>query len=490
VTALRAAGAWTSPVLLAWLAALVFQGDASAPVIVLVALLAPLVALLRTPASVPINPAHGAIAAVGVGIVLWADFALIGDLAQIAGIHRWYALAVALIVVLLPLLSRELDALWPATIPVGLGACAVALVAIAGLTGATPWGAWNAVASRPIFTFDDRSAAVTDGRPVAKDTTLVFTEPHRVTAVAPGTYRVLERDGARLVARDWRLAIGDVLMLRPGDGLVVARGLRVRFEAGKRVPGVAPSGPVWADGTSMRRIPLALAVTGAAITMVGGASVLVGGAVPATMVGALAAPAALVLFVFAPVAFGVYTMYAAPELSVGAVLLTPLAHLPSAIGARHAAALGTLVGMGLVALFVGTAASLGRRFEMLSGLDGDRARAAWAVICGIAAAAAVFSTADASRLLLIGLGVLATVWLAPALAIPAGRTTVIGTTAMLAGSAVGLVSFASFALAGGWFPGDSAMLGQYPALGAAPLGWIAARLVARWQPAVDAVAVR
>src|SRR5207244_301183 len=66
--------------------------------------------------------------------------------------------------------------------------------------------------------------------------------PHRVTALSPGVYRVIEEGAQRSVTREWRLAAGDALTLRAGDRLALAAGTRIRFEPGKRVPGSAASG--------------------------------------------------------------------------------------------------------------------------------------------------------------------------------------------------------------------------------------------------------
>src|SRR2546427_10750682 len=75
-----------------------------------------------------------------------------------------------------------------------------------------PWTAWSRTASRPALTFGERSAWVTDGRRLERSTTLVFTEPHPVTALNPGVYRGVEEvvGGGRPppVPREWRLAPG------------------------------------------------------------------------------------------------------------------------------------------------------------------------------------------------------------------------------------------------------------------------------------------
>src|SRR5207253_1014082 len=108
-------------------------------------------------------------------------------------------------------------------------------------------------------------------RPLEGSTTLVFTEPHRVTALSPGVYRVIEDGAQRSVTREWRLAAGDALTLRPGDRLALAAGTRIRFEPGKRVPGSAASGVAWAEPPERRSPGTAAHALGAALTLVGGA---------------------------------------------------------------------------------------------------------------------------------------------------------------------------------------------------------------------------
>src|SRR5207245_6721564 len=112
------------------------------------------------------------------------------------------------------------------------------------------WGGWREVASRPALTFGERSPWVTDGRTLARPIALDFTEGHRVTALSPATYRVVEPGRFR----EWQLRPGETLSLRAGDRLVLDAGARLRFEAGKRIPGAPASGVVWADPPVDRRL--------------------------------------------------------------------------------------------------------------------------------------------------------------------------------------------------------------------------------------------
>lgn len=476
MTALRAVAGWTSPVLLASLAARVFLGDGTAPLLVLITLVAPLLALLCTRACVSTTRVTGGVAALGIGAVLWANVVLIGDLARLAGIERWYALVIGLAVALVPVVVRGSSGWSTAAVPVGLAASALPLIVVAAVTGVTPWSAWSAVASRPAFAFDERSEWVTDGRTLAQATTLTFTEPHRVAAVTPGVYRVVERDDGRAVVREWRLGSGDFLALRPGDRLVLEPGVRVRFEPGKRVPGALASGAVWAEPAAPRAPGRALQFLGATVTLVGGAIALVATSSSTTGVAALGVPLTLLIFVLVPVGWGVYAMYAAPDLSLGAVLLTPLVQMPQVVDAGHGALLATVVGLALVALFIATLDALHRRVEQTAVPGLGPPHVVWSVICLGAFVAGLWSV-DPWRVLLAGFGLLAAGLVAPALTVADRRATLIGST-------VGTVAFFASILAGPRLAGDFAVIGEYPALVAAPLAWAAVHVARRWEPGV------
>jgi hypothetical protein len=474
VTALRAVGAWTSPVLLASLASFVFAGDRAAPLMVLIVLIAPLVALLR-PSLAPPPRVIGGVTVVAVAVIVCADFNVIAELARFGGIDRWYALVVALAVALVPAFARDVEVWWSRAVPIGLAACTLPLVAVAVATNATPWSAWSSVASRPAFEFGEHSEWVTDGRSLWTEGTLTFTEPHRMTAVTPGTYRVLERDGSRAIAREWHLASGDVLALRPGDRLVLARGVRVRFEPGKRVPGSAMSGATWADPPPARRMVTVLEFLGATATLLGGGMALMSSPVSMTVLVALGVSVTLLVVVLAPLCWGVYAMYAAPDLLLGATILTPLVQLSPTVDPHDGALLAGSVAFGLVTFFAATMAALSRRLEVITNLSPGRARAAWSGLC-VGACVASLWPADPWRLLLAGLGLLASAWIAPALADA-------GAVATIVAGVVGTIAFAIIALGGTWLIHDVPVVLEYPALVAAPVAWCVARVASRWDPA-------
>src|SRR5256886_15870586 len=126
------------------------------------------------------------------------------------------------------------------------------------------------------FFFND--TAPTEIYPLPLHDPLQISEPHRVTALNPGVYRVVEEvvegDAPRSVTREWRLAAGEALTLRPGDRLILEAGTRVRFEGSKRVPGSAASGVAWAEPPERRSLGTAAHALGAVLTLVGGALAL------------------------------------------------------------------------------------------------------------------------------------------------------------------------------------------------------------------------
>ena len=461
-----AAAAWTSPVVLGLVAAGVFAGAPTAPAVALAVLVAPLVARLDPlvgEASRPSIVARLAIV-VGVGLVLWANFLLFVDVARGLGLPRWAtSVVVAAVALLVPVFLRgNREPASRVSLAVGGGAAFVALVAVVGLALATwPWSAWKSVASRPALTFAERDPWVTTGRTLTAPVALDFTELHRVTALSPAIYRVDEPGRFR----EWPLREGESLTLRAGDRLVLEAGARLRFEAGKRVPGAAASGVAWADPPQRSaRLPVAETI-GATLTLVAGALALVGPS-PTTIRGASALLPAMVL---GALSLGVYGVYAAPGLIIGAPALAAVFHVPATVvpspAGRVLAWLTTLV---LLALLMATVLALRGIVGAACGTAAHD-ELAERIMKGLVVAAAVASLwpIDPAWALLTGLGLIASAVVAPRLAAdePVAR---------LAGSVVGAAAFAYLALFR--LPAWASVAGAYPALTAAPLAWIAARV--------------
>jgi hypothetical protein len=461
--------AWTTPAVLALVAAQVCAGGVDAPALVLATLVAPLAALLRGRGEAPEPPSvvTAAVCAVSVGLVLAANLLLFAELGVLAGFARWQGAVLVGAITLLVTLRPARDRWRGALLPLGLGLVLLPLAGVATSVGIPPWTAWRDGASRPALRLRERSTWVTSGVRLERPTALLFTEEHRLTAMSPAVYRVTERDGERVVVREWRLVAGESLAVRPGDRVEVEAGARVRFEAGKRAPGTAASGVVWADPPERgdaRRLP---SVLGLLATLVGGALALVGS--PAARRGArLRAPLLGMTFVVGGACWGLYAAALAPELSAAGAAAAPLVGLPTIVlGARGAAGAAVAV-IGLLVVFLAGAFALRDR---VAAATGGRALGAWTAITALAVALA-FWPAPPWRVLALGLGLAASAWAAPSLAL--GGTSTGGPAA--AGSLIGAVAFAALGTLGPRLPAWAAPLGTYPVLLAAPLAFAAAAL--------------
>ncbi len=358
-----ALAAWTSPALLALVAARAFAGGPDAPALALAALVAPLVAFLAPTSAGERRPNLVAALAVGAaaGFVLWANLRLVGDVAGLLGLSRWAAAGLAMILALVtielagaPAAARgapgralreggTASRLYRAAVRGGgltlLYASALGFVALivmlAALLATSPWRAWSEVAARPALVFGELSPWVTEGRTLVTPTTLDFTEAHRVTALSPATYRVLEPGRFR----EWQLRAGESLSLRAGDRLVLDAGTRLRFEAGKRIPGAPASGVAWADPPA--RLATGIDTLGATVTLVGGALALVGSRSVLGIRTVYVGSGLLLALVLSALSLGVFAAFAAPGLSIGAPELGAVFELPAAIApgrwARHSA---------------------------------------------------------------------------------------------------------------------------------------------------------
>jgi hypothetical protein len=312
---------------------------------------------------------------------------------------------------------------------------------------------------------------VTDGRRLERSATLVFAEPHRVTVLSPGAYQVVEdvveAGVPRSVTREWRLTAGDALTLRPGDRLVLEAGTRVRFEAGKRVPGSAASGVVWAEPPERRSLGTAAHALGAVLTLVGGALALLPRPRAPARRRALTGPALLPALMLVAVSWGAYGVYAAPELALGAAPATGLVELPAfVLPAPVGRAFVATSVLALLVLSVATALAL--REALAIRVGPANVDVAWGGLVMVAAVAGLWP-ADPWRAWLGGCGLVAAAVTAPRLAGGAG-------SAGVAGSLVGAAAFAGLAAVGGELPAWAGTVAAYPALLAAPLAWVTARV--------------
>jgi hypothetical protein len=463
----RSVAAWMSPALVGALLARVFAGEPSALALALVGAAAPLLAPLAPRPLSGHDRVTTTLIAASAGLVLGGSLLVAADVAQLLGVERWPAVAVT------PTLASR--ALLP-----GILALAVPLVAIPLLGGPTPWGAWTAVAARPALVFAEASPGTTKGVRVLEPTTLAFSEPHRVTAMSEGLYRVLAREGDQEAVREWRLTPGDALTLRPGDRLDLTVGMQVRFEAGRRVPGAAPSGAAWAETRGVDPVADAAEVLGAVMSLVGGAAVLLARRrwraretpTKAARTAAIVAALGPWVLVLVTVCAGVYGAFAAPELALGAPGIAPLLGLPGVLpGAPWDRPLLAAILVGLGALLVATAAGL-RRHVVPHTLLKTMATPAFWILIGTTTAVVLIGPEDPWRALSLGCGLAASAVAAPALA---GA----GSWARLAGAVVGAGAFAGLALGLGGV-GLPEVVAAYPVLVAAPLAFAVTSLGGSW----------
>ena len=404
---------------------------------------------------------------VGLVLVLAANLVVVGDLARLLGLTRVHGIGAGTVVAVAVIAWPAGDRWWRLAMPIGAGLVLLPLALVVASTQ-SPRATWSTMAMRPALAFDARSAWVTEGRAVGERLTLTFDEPHRVVAPAPATWRVVESDTARVSIREWRLAAGDALTLRPGDQLALDAGTRVRFEAGRRVPGAPISGAAWADGGRGPMLVTLATSIGLAITLVGGGWALVpAAALPVSRVAAIIAPIGLSAFVVGAALWGLYGIAVVPELALTPRALAPLLEVVARIMASPwREAMITLLVVGVVGLLVGAMLAWRMRFAEQVHEIGVTARGLSAVRVAVSAvaiaAALAMGNGDPWRLFTWGLGIVAITVAAPRLA-------AVGARGELFGALAGVIAFAAAVFFGGRFA-------EHPALVAAPLAWAVARI--------------
>ncbi|MGH7383801.1 MAG: hypothetical protein ACREKG_01385, partial [Candidatus Rokuibacteriota bacterium] len=306
----------------------------------LVVTLAPLLALglgARRPASPP-GDGLGAgetlfpvvTLLITVGVLLWANIALAGDVAAWLGASRWHGIVIAAGTGWLLTAWRPLRRTAPLLLTVALVAGAVAVLQLAWALGLGPIAAWDRVATQSAFRFPPSSPWVTSGRDLGAlrgGAPLILDEVHRLTAPTGGVLRARTLDGSRLAEIEWALAPGQAVTLRAGDQISRDSTLRLRFEADKRVPGAPPSGMAWAEG----RPPGWLERVGLLVTLLLGAAALLRAGLTVRLsrdgVGVVAG-GLLLAFVWAQ-AWAIYAMIQAPDILLGGITLGRLLELPA-----------------------------------------------------------------------------------------------------------------------------------------------------------------
>jgi hypothetical protein len=414
-----------------------------------------------------------------VGVLLWANIALAGDVAVWLGARRWQGIAVAAAAGWLLTAWRPLRRITPLLLALAFAGALLALLQVAWALGLGPIAAWERVASQSAFRFPPSSPWVVTGRELGAlrgGGPLVFDEVHRLTAPAGGVLRARTQDGARLADIEWTLAPGQTVTLRAGDEIARGATLRLRFEADKRVPGAPPSGMVWAAGRPRGWLErLGLAVT----LLVGAAALLRAGLRPRLRRDGAGFVAGGLLLAFGwAQAWAVYALLEAPDLLLGGVTVERLLELPApALFAEpwRRSLQALLLAAGLAA-FLASSLALRERLGALDATGGGEIGhdpGLWAGLFGGAALASLWPV-DPWALSLLALGG-AGCALGPAALWPPRRARTATTAGM-----VGLLVFAAMAALS--LRGSAGALSgaAYPALVAAPAGafvlWLGRRV--------------
>lgn len=489
---MRFVAAWMTPALLLAVPAELLAQGRDGLWVALLFIVAPLFALLAAAGSRATVPEAGqrslplVVMLLVVGVIVWANLSLAGDVATWMGWPRWRgivpAAAAAMGLVLWPGASRH----WPWLVPPGLIALVLPVAAIVYFSNSNPIATWSEVASQPAFRFPADSPWVGEGRRVGHRSgslALLFEEEHRVTPVDPGPLRVEVHDHGRVQVQEWTLAPGQSVTLRPGDRLQLDGPRRLKFEADKRVPGAPVSGIAWADSSRSMR-PRVLRFLGLGVTLLGGAVALVGFAGPTGTALTRVWPTVLVLlWVLASAeCWAIYAARWAPELFLGGVAAASLLELPTfvlksqPVGPR-------LVGFtlaGLFALFLAASVALRKQLAAAEGQVGESVASdggLWGGVFAVTALAALWPVEPWSLMLsALGLGascLAPLVLLGPRTARPRATTWALG---------VGFVLFLGVTAAGRLWPPASPLaeaLVAYPALVAAPVAAILLRVAAR-----------
>src|SRR5438876_1765870 len=218
VTQVGAMAAWTGPALVVAIVARVTSGGPEAPLFILAVLAAPLLALLAEPApgALP-SPAALPIGLVMAVCVLGSSIRAMTDLGHILGWPTWGTLGSAVVLVFLVTLWAAHGCVSLVALGLGVGALLAAVVGFGHVVDASPWAAWSRAASRSAFELPAGSPWTREGFQALEPVSLTLTEPRQLTVMTPGVYRVTEHDRAQPIIREWRLSVGDSLVLRPGD---------------------------------------------------------------------------------------------------------------------------------------------------------------------------------------------------------------------------------------------------------------------------------
>jgi len=477
---------WLTPVLWLEIPALILDRGPEGLWIGLALMLAALIALGARPPEAGPGERESLFRVVvlllAVAVLCWANMVLAGDVAAWLGAPRWQGILVAAVGGWLLTAWRGSARIAPALLLVALLAVTGPLVVLAWTTGVGPLEAWARVAGHEHFRFPPGSQWVTGGRDLTiaqGHPRIVFDEEHRLTAPAGGRLTARIRDGHRVTDREWALAPGQAVTLRPGDQLLRSTALRVRFEAGKRVPGAPPSGIAWAAGGTSdwpRAVGLLLTLLPAALALL-----RAGMPVHASRAAVAMAAGGLLIALLWGQGWAVYSALDAPDVFLGGVTPSRLLAVAGPGDSPADSPLQLSLLAGGLASFLASSIALRERLGALdrtgSGEIGHDV-GLWAGVFAIAALASLWPV-DAWSLVLVTLGAAGSS-LGPA---TLGSAPVSVATAA---GLIGLVVFASLGVLAPWHAGADGVLGAvlaYPAMAAVPAGalalWVGRLLVPR-----------
>jgi hypothetical protein len=478
LTAASPLAAWLHPALCLTLPALLLGGGSDGLWVALLAVVAPLVARGRPAQKLPPRASLLAVAAlvVAVGLLFWANLILAGDIAHWLGRPRGHGIAVAagggLLLALVPGAARTA----PALAVLALAAVALPAAVLVRESEVGPLEAWDRVASRPAFHFSASSPWVTTGRALARvapdGAGLVFDEEHRVSAASAGILRIRSQDGPHVSDREWEMGPGQSVTLRAGDRLEAGTDVRVRFQAGRRVPGAPVSGAAWARVGA----PVLVAHVGLGMTLVGGAVAVLRPRRRPRRSAALLGGAALLGVLLWAETWAVYGALTVPELLLGGPGLARVLDLPElAFGEGPGEPYLALLVMGALGSFL--ASTVGLRAAVTRLGDGRRQlgrdASLWKAVFAVTGALALWP-AEPWRITLLALGLAASV-VTPMLLVPPRPGSTHGP---LAAGLLGLALFIALILLGrfGDVPAGAGPLMAYPALTALPSAVLLGRL--------------
>jgi hypothetical protein len=294
------------------------------------------VARARWPAARGAQALLGSVETAVAFVFVWAQLAAAREIGALAGWPRAATVGVSLLV-LLALLAKDVSRVRLMALGGGLALTALAVpLAVIAFDTTPAWPlVWREVASRPRIAFSESSAWTVEGGPVrgpGRTPALRFADNQRIEFASKGSVVVEPREGGGF-ARD--VEAGEQVAVHPGDRLVVPGGLRLRFEAGRRVPDAPDSGAEWVEPPARpTRWPwlISLGVTGflgALGLPTGRTSVGRGRLAPhrsAQLAGAL-----VILGVALTVGWSLYAAWLTPEVYVGGVTGAEIYGFPAGV---------------------------------------------------------------------------------------------------------------------------------------------------------------